>query len=86
MVLLGDNIYADTLDLAAISSMYAQLQARPAFARLAAAMPVISIYDDHDFAFDNVKGGELPLEHRVRSQEVKRRSAAAGRVLWFVWH
>jgi alkaline phosphatase D len=71
-VLLGDNIYADTLDAPTIAGMYAQLQSRPAYARLAAAMPVIAIYDDHDFAFNDAKGALVPPAHREISQQVQR--------------
>lgn len=71
LVLLGDNIYADTLDPAAIASMYAQAQSRAAYARLAATMPVIAIYDDHDFAFNDAKGAQLPPAHRDSSQQVR---------------
>lgn len=82
-MLLGDNIYADTLNAAAIASMYAQMQSRPAYARLAATMPVIAIYDDHDFAFNDAKGAHVPPAHRDSSQQVpsaadaKRGSARA---------
>jgi hypothetical protein len=33
-------------------------------------MPVVAIYDDHDFAFNDVKGAHMPPEHRDRSQQV----------------
>jgi len=46
---LGDNIYADTRSPAVLRRKYAELSASPGFRRLAAACPLLAIWDDHDY-------------------------------------
>jgi alkaline phosphatase D len=64
-VFLGDNIYADTRDMAVLSAKYAQLAAQPGFAQLRAETPVVAIWDDHDFG-ENDAGGDYPLKDESR--------------------
>lgn len=47
-VFLGDNIYADTSDMAVMRAKYAKLAAVPGFAALRKAVPIIATWDDHD--------------------------------------
>jgi alkaline phosphatase D len=66
-VFLGDNIYADTRDMAVLRSKYAQLAAQPGFARLRESTPVAAIWDDHDFG-ENDAGGDYP--HKEESRQI----------------
>ena len=45
----GDNIYADTENMAAMKAMYAKQQALPGYAALMNEVPVIGTWDDHDY-------------------------------------
>ncbi|HWN06728.1 MAG TPA: alkaline phosphatase D family protein [Steroidobacteraceae bacterium] len=64
-VFLGDNIYADTRDIAVMKAKYAELAAQPGFARLRASTPVAAMWDDHDFG-ENDAGGEYPMKDASR--------------------
>src|SRR5947209_12584366 len=48
-LMLGDNIYADTEDMALMRKMYAQLAAQPGFKKLRGACPILATWDDHDY-------------------------------------
>ena len=67
VVLMGDNVYADTDDPEQIAECYRTLQARPEFARLRAAVPLEATWDDHDFG-RNDAGADYPI--REASQRV----------------
>jgi len=64
-VFLGDNIYADTRDMAVMKAKYAELAAQPGFARLRASTPVVAMWDDHDFG-ENDAGGDYPMKDASR--------------------
>jgi alkaline phosphatase D len=64
-IFLGDNIYADTHDMAALRAMYAQLAAIPGVAKLRATTPVVAVWDDHDYG-ENDAGGEYPFKDESR--------------------
>ena len=49
MVFLGDNIYADTTDMAVMRAKYARLKSDPGFSRLLTTCPVLATWDDHDY-------------------------------------
>lgn len=53
MVWLGDNIYADTEDMAVMRAIYAKLGENPRFRALAAAAEMMAVWDDHDMGWDN---------------------------------
>lgn len=46
---LGDNIYADTENMAAMDSMYAVQRRNPGYRAFASTTPVIGTWDDHDY-------------------------------------
>lgn len=52
-VWLGDNIYADTEDMARMARMYEQQKANEGYAKLRAEVPVVGIWDDHDYGENN---------------------------------
>jgi len=64
-IFLGDNIYADTRDMAVLRAKYARLVAQSGFARLRAGTPVVAIWDDHDYGEDDA-GGEYPMKDESR--------------------
>ncbi len=51
---LGDNIYADTEDMAKMAYRYAQLDSNMNYQRLKATVPMIATWDDHDFGGNNL--------------------------------
>jgi len=60
-IFLGDNIYGDTRDAAILRTKYAQLAAQPGFRRLCERVPILAIWDDHDYG-ENDAGTEYPLK------------------------
>jgi alkaline phosphatase D len=64
-VFLGDNVYADTTDMAALRAAYDKLAAQPGFRRLRAATRILATWDDHDYGTDD-SGREHPA--RAESQ------------------
>lgn len=64
---IGDNIYADTEDMKLMSDKYKKLGARPEFAKFRSAVPVLAIWDDHDFGI-NDGGAEYP--HKEESKKL----------------
>lgn len=64
-IFLGDNIYGDTRDPAVLEAKYAQLAAQPGFRRLRDRVPVLAIWDDHDFG-ENDAGGDYPMKDASR--------------------
>jgi alkaline phosphatase D len=63
---LGDNIYADTEDIAEMRKMYAQLGAQEGFKKLKKQCPLLATWDDHDLGRNDV-GAEYPK--KKESQE-----------------
>jgi len=66
-IFLGDNIYADTDNVEIMRQKYGQLGAQPGFQRLRAAVPVMAVWDDHDFGSDDI-GADNPI--KVQSQKL----------------
>lgn len=67
---VGDNMYADTDDPAAIARCYQQLAKLPDFERVHTMAPQMVAWDDHDFG-DNNRGGDYPI--KFESKELFRR-------------
>ena len=65
-VLMGDNIYADTQDMAVMRAHYDALKASRFFRELRRRVPVLATGDDHDFGANDV-GANYPK--RRESQE-----------------
>jgi alkaline phosphatase D len=59
-VALGDNVYGDmtlgNLELPELQQAYADLAAQPDFQTLAAAVPHLATWDDHDFGLNDAGG------------------------------
>ena len=58
-LLLGDNIYADTLDMNVMRAKYAQFAAMPGFQLLRKTCPILATWDDHDLGLNDA-GGDYP--------------------------
>ena len=67
LLLLGDNIYGDTEDMAELRGKYDALAANPGFAAVRRDVPIIAVWDDHDYGV-NDGGREYP--RRGESQQV----------------
>ncbi len=63
---LGDNIYADTEDMAVMRAKYAELGSKPGFIELKKNCPILAVWDDHDYGV-NDGGAEYPK--RVEAQK-----------------
>lgn len=59
LVLLGDNVYADSTDPAVIRAAYGYLASDPAFQALRASTRLLAVWDDHDYGEDDA-GAEFP--------------------------
>lgn len=60
-IYLGDNIYGDTRDMDELRAKYALLGQKAEFQRLRQQVPVLSIWDDHDYG-ENDSGSEYPMK------------------------
>lgn len=63
----GDNIYGDTDDMEVLRQKYAEQQAHTGYRAFRAAVPVVGIWDDHDYGV-NDGGREYP--HKAASQQL----------------
>ena len=67
LLLLGDNVYGDTEDMEVLRAKYARLAADEGFAGLRRTVPIVAVWDDHDFGANDA-GREYP--RRRESQQV----------------
>ncbi|MGJ8679743.1 alkaline phosphatase D family protein [Paraglaciecola sp.] len=65
LVLLGDNVYGDTEDMAKLKAKYQKQWQKPGMQDMLAATPVVGIWDDHDFG-ENDAGREYPQKEASR--------------------
>ena len=56
---LGDNIYADTRDMAVMQAKYELLGKQPGYQRLKRTCPILATWDDHDYGANDA-GAEYP--------------------------
>lgn len=66
-VLLGDNVYGDTQDMAELKAKYAKQWQKPGMQTMLANTPMVGIWDDHDFG-KNDAGAEYP--HKEASRQI----------------
>lgn len=67
LLFLGDNIYADTSDMAVMKTKYGLLGSIPDFQKLRGVCPVHATWDDHDYGL-NDSGADFPM--REQAQQV----------------
>lgn len=60
-IFLGDNIYGDTRDMKELQADYTMLAAKPTFQNLKKNVPIIAIWDDHDYG-QNDAGRHYPFK------------------------
>ncbi|MCR9162302.1 MAG: alkaline phosphatase D family protein [Nannocystaceae bacterium] len=66
LVLLGDNVYANAGSVGDLQRAYGALGDSPAYQRLAAAVPIVATWDDHDYGRDDV-GAEYELKEASKT-------------------
>jgi alkaline phosphatase D len=67
LLMLGDNIYGDTEDMAVLREKYDVLAADPGFADLRRRLQIVAVWDDHDYGANDA-GRDYP--RRRESQQV----------------
>jgi alkaline phosphatase D len=66
-IFLGDNVYGDTRDMRVLRGCYDALNAKPGFKKLRDTVPIIAMWDDHDFGENDAGAG---YDMCVQSREV----------------
>ncbi len=66
-IYLGDNIYGDTKSMKVLQDKYNKLGAKPEFQNLRAQVPTLSVWDDHDYGWNDA-GKEYPF--KAESKEI----------------
>ncbi len=66
-VLLGDNIYGDTRDMAKLKAKWHVFEEKPGFRKLRGNCRILGIWDDHDYG-ENDAGIEYPK--KIESQQI----------------
>ncbi len=66
-LLMGDNIYADTQDMAVMRAKYDALKASRFFRELRRRVPVLATWDDHDFGANDA-GAEYPRRREAQEE------------------
>jgi alkaline phosphatase D len=67
LLLLGDNVYGDTEDMAVLRGKYDLLAADRGFGAIRNTVPIVAVWDDHDYGV-NDGGCEYPM--RKEAQQV----------------
>ncbi len=67
LLLLGDNIYADTKNMDVMRAKYANLAAMPGFQAIRKACPILATWDDHDLGANDA-GSDYPM--KKESQQI----------------
>jgi alkaline phosphatase D len=62
-IFLGDNIYADTVNMSVMRRKYDRLASSPSFQRLLDSCPVLAVWDDHDYGANDA-GAEYPQKEQ----------------------
>lgn len=71
LLLLGDNVYGDvsSAEMTELREAYTRLASEPGFQRVRARVPIIAIWDDHDYGANDA-GGDFP--HRAAAAALFR--------------
>ena len=62
---IGDSVYANATDPKKLEAEYAKLLTHPNYARARASIPMIGIWDDHDYGKNN-SGAENPIKKEAQ--------------------
>jgi alkaline phosphatase D len=63
MLMLGDNVYADTTDIGVMEAAYRKLGDKPGFRLFRKQVPVLATWDDHDYGRNNA-GRHYPMKEQ----------------------
>lgn len=69
-ILLGDNIYGDTQDMAWMRTQYDQQKSLPGYQLLMKTCPIIGTWDDHDYGKND--GGKFYVKKKESKEEFMR--------------
>jgi len=64
-IFLGDNIYADTVDMTVMQRKYGELASSVSFQQLVDSVPVLAVWDDHDYGANDA-GSEYPKKEESK--------------------
>ena len=63
----GDNVYAETTDPDKIAEAYQVQDSHPEYRHFKELTPIIGLWDDHDFAYDNARG-DFPFKEESKKR------------------
>jgi alkaline phosphatase D len=63
----GDNVYAETRDPEKIATAYKIQDSHPEYRHFKELTPIIGLWDDHDYAFDNA-GGDFSFKEESKKK------------------
>ncbi|UCF97345.1 MAG: alkaline phosphatase family protein [Spirochaetaceae bacterium] len=64
-IFLGDNIYADTVNMSVMRRKYERLAGSSSFRHLLRSCPVVAVWDDHDYGANDA-GSEYPKKEESK--------------------
>lgn len=64
-IFLGDNIYGDTKDMEVLKHKYSMLASKSSFQNLKANVPLVAIWDDHDYGWNDI-GRHYPFKEESK--------------------
>jgi alkaline phosphatase D len=65
-IFMGDTVYADTEDMDEMAAVYARLGAHPEFQSFRDAVPILAVWDDHDYGANDA-GREYPRKAEAKA-------------------
>jgi len=78
---MGDNIYADTEDMAVMRAKYEALKGSRFFQGLRSRVPMLATWDDHDFGV-NDGGADYPKRREAQAEFLRWLDEPAGSPRW----
>ena len=64
-IFLGDNIYGDTKDMEVLKRKYNMLASKPSFQNLKSNVPIVAVWDDHDYGWNDI-GRHYPFKEESK--------------------
>lgn len=77
----GDNVYAETTDPDKIAQAYNVQNSHPEYRHFKELTPIIGLWDDHDFAFDNARG-DFPFKEESKKLFLNFINEPTGSLRW----
>jgi alkaline phosphatase D len=82
VILMGDNVYADTYDPDEFRKAYRKLKAIPSFQSLFKSIPMLFIWDDHDYGLNDDGRDEHPNREQAQRIFVEELQVPTDRRVW----